>query len=52
MLIDAPQVNAAAAQLLAGLGFDRVGQTLRMYRGPRPQLPLEEVFGLACLELG
>ncbi|CAK6699426.1 GNAT family N-acetyltransferase [Synechococcus sp. CCY9201] len=52
VLIDAPQVNAAAAQLLAGLGFDRVGQTLRMYRGPRPQLPLEEVFGLACLELG
>ena len=52
VLIDAPQVNAAAAPLLAGLGFEAVGQTLRMYRGPRPQLPLEEVFGLACLELG
>jgi ribosomal-protein-alanine N-acetyltransferase len=52
VLIDAPGANPAAANLLRSRGFSVVGETLRMYRGPIPQLPLQDVFGLACLELG
>jgi len=25
---------------------------MRMYRGGPPQLPLQDLYGLACLELG
>ena len=52
VLIDAPGANPAAAELLRCRGFAVVGETLRMYRGPIPTLPLQDVFGLACLELG
>ncbi|MFN5117400.1 MAG: GNAT family N-acetyltransferase [Cyanobacteriota bacterium] len=52
VLIDAPGANPAAATLLAGLGFRPISSTLRMYRGAPPQVPLNDVYGLACLELG
>ncbi len=52
VLIDAPGANPAAAELLHRRGFTVVGETLRMYRGPIPKLPLQDVFALACLELG
>ncbi|MEX1316466.1 MAG: GNAT family N-acetyltransferase [Synechococcaceae cyanobacterium] len=52
VLIDAPGANPAAAPLLAGLGFQPVSHTLRMYRGTAPTVPLGDVYGLACLELG
>ncbi|AFY29491.1 GNAT family N-acetyltransferase [Cyanobium gracile] len=52
VLIDAPGANAAAAPLLASLGFAPVSRTLRMYRGVPPVVSLADVYGLACLELG
>lgn len=52
VLIDAPGANPRAEPLLKGLGFTVVGETLRMYRGPAPQVSLGDVYGLACLELG
>lgn len=52
VLIDAPGANAAAAPLLASLGFSPVSRTLRMYRGAPPAVSLADVYGLACLELG
>jgi ribosomal-protein-alanine N-acetyltransferase len=52
VLIDVPDANAPAAPLLGELGFQPLSRTQRMYRGPRPVVPLGEVFGLACLELG
>jgi ribosomal-protein-alanine N-acetyltransferase len=52
VLIDVPDANAAAAPLLRELGFRPLSRTQRMYRGPRPVVPLQDVFGLACLELG
>nr|WP_286194467.1 GNAT family N-acetyltransferase [Synechococcus sp. CCY 0621] len=52
VLIDAPGANAAAAPLLASLGFAPVSRTLRMYRGAPPAVSLADVYGLACLELG
>ncbi len=52
VLIDAPGANPQAAQLLEQLGFAVVGESLRMVRGMLPPVPLNDVYGLACLELG
>jgi len=52
VLIDTPGANPAAGPLMVDLGFERVGGTLRMYRGTLPPVPLDDVFALACLELG
>jgi ribosomal-protein-alanine N-acetyltransferase len=52
VLIDAPGANGQGPPLLEALGFVPCSQTLRMYRGRRPVGSLEEVYGLACLELG
>ncbi|MFO7628800.1 MAG: GNAT family N-acetyltransferase [Prochlorococcaceae cyanobacterium] len=52
VMIDAPAANGQTAPLLERLGFSVVGETLRMYRGPRPAVSLADVYGLACLELG
>ncbi|MEX0587876.1 MAG: GNAT family N-acetyltransferase [Cyanobium sp.] len=52
VLIDAPGGNAQADPLLQGLGFEVVGETLRMYLGEAPRVSLKDVYGLACLELG
>ena len=52
MLVDVPQRNAAAGRLLEERGFRPVGHTVRMYRGTPPDLPIGDLYGLACLELG
>jgi ribosomal-protein-alanine N-acetyltransferase len=52
VLIDAPGANPHAAPLLTAQGFAPVSQTLRMYRGRAPGVSREDVYGLACLELG
>ena len=52
VIIDSPGGNALAAPLLQKLGFTAAGRTLRMYRGNMPSRQLDEVYGLACLELG
>ncbi len=50
--IDIPQPNSAALQLVDSLGMTRSFETTRMYRGPEPHLPLDEIFGITTLELG
>jgi len=52
VLLDAPGANPAAGALMGRLGFKPTSETLRMYRGPQPQVSLADVYGLACLELG
>ncbi|KZR91859.1 Acetyltransferase (GNAT) family protein [Synechococcus sp. MIT S9509] len=52
VIIDSPGGNALAAPMLRKLGFTASGRTLRMYRGVMPSRKLDEVYGLACLELG
>jgi [ribosomal protein S18]-alanine N-acetyltransferase len=52
VLIDVPEANRGAGPLLRELGFRPLSRTQRMYRGPRPVVALQDVFGLACLELG
>ncbi|MGA1304098.1 MAG: GNAT family N-acetyltransferase [Cyanobium sp.] len=52
VLIDGPGANPQVGPVLEALGFQPIAQTLRMYRGPAPQVSLADVYGLACLELG
>lgn len=51
-LIDPPGANPQASQLMERIGFQPLTTTQRMYRGEQPDVPLNEAFGLACLELG
>ena len=52
ILIDTPGLNPFASPLLEGLGFKAVSSTIRMYKGEQPPVSLQNVYGLACLELG
>jgi len=52
ILIDTPGLNRFASPLLEGLGFQAVSSTIRMYKGEQPPISLQDVYGLACLELG
>ena len=52
VLVDAPAANPQASSVLEQLGFRQISQTLRMYRGTAPSVSLQDVYGLACLELG
>ena len=52
VLVDAPAANPLAQAVLEPLGFRQISQTLRMYRGTSPAVSLQDVYGLACLELG
>jgi len=51
-LIDSPGASLQASQLMERIGFQPLTTTQRMYRGEQPDIFLNEVFGLACLELG
>jgi predicted N-acetyltransferase YhbS len=50
--IDVPQPNAKAADLATAFGLAPVFETARMYKGPAPDLPLAEIYGVTTLELG
>ena len=52
LLIDTPGFNASANELMDALGFKAESETMRMYRGDLPKVALNDVFALACLELG
>jgi hypothetical protein len=52
VFLDAPEPNSAAARLAVAHGLSPVFETARMYRGPKPDLPAERIFGISTLELG
>ena len=52
LIIDAPGLNKSASELFKKLGFESVSETFRMYRGFQPPVSMNDVYGLACLELG
>ena len=51
-LIDTPGLNRNAKALMENHEFHVISETMRMYRGVMPKVCLDDVFGLACLELG
>ena len=52
ILLDAPGSNPYVTYLLKGFGFKEISHTYRMYRGNKPKVSMNQVYGLACLELG
>jgi GNAT superfamily N-acetyltransferase len=52
VFLDLPESNPAAARLAALHGLSPVFETARMYRGPRPDLPLSRTYGITTFELG
>lgn len=52
IFLDTPESNAAALELARYYGLKPVFETARMYRGPAPDLPLDEIFGITTFELG
>ena len=52
ILLDCSSLNPYANYLLSSLGFKEISKTYRMYKGFLPPSPMNQVYGLACLELG
>ena len=52
ILLDCPGLNPYSNYLLSNLGFQEISKTYRMYKGIQPPTPMNQVYGLACLELG
>ena len=52
IIIDSPGLNKSASKVFIELGFKSESETFRMYRGSQPPVSMNDVYGLACLELG
>lgn len=52
VFLDTPEVNAAAVALAEKRGMAKVFETARMYSHGRPDLPLDQWFGVTSFELG
>ena len=50
--IDVPEDNKDGLALAESIGLQPVFETMRMYRGQAPSIPLKNVYGVTTLELG
>lgn len=50
--IDVPEPAAGFSAYLDDLAFEKGFDTMRMYRGPAPEISMSGVFGVTTLELG
>ena len=52
LFLDIPVCNQAALRLVECHQMQKVFETARVYRGPAPDLPLEQIYGITSFELG
>ena len=52
VILDTPEPNAAALLLAEKYELSPEFETFRMYRGPVPDLPLDQMYGITTFELG
>tara|TARA_Y100001968_G_scaffold59441_2_gene50475 strand:+ start:4127 stop:5017 length:891 start_codon:yes stop_codon:yes gene_type:complete len=52
VLIDSPGLNPYSRYLFERLGFEEISKTFRMYKGVQNTCSMNQIYGLACLELG
>jgi ribosomal protein S18 acetylase RimI-like enzyme len=52
IVLDVPEINAAAVALAKRYGMTSVFETARMYTREPPTIPIERVFGVTSFELG
>ncbi len=50
--IDIPEVNADGLNYVEELKLKKVFETVRMYSGKAPELPVKKIFGVTTFELG
>jgi len=50
--MDIPEVNIAAKNLTQKYCMKKVFETVRMYTGELPGLPMDKIFGVTTFELG
>lgn len=50
--LDVPEPNAAAINLARNFNMSVCFETARVYNGPPPALPLQNIFGITTFELG
>ncbi|MFT4727879.1 MAG: hypothetical protein ACI9UN_002377 [Granulosicoccus sp.] len=52
LILDVPEPNNAAVDLVESLGLAHTFETARMYRGTAPHYQLQSLFGVTSFELG
>ena len=52
VFLDIPVCNRAAQELAERYQMQKVFETARVYRGPAPELPLDQIYGITSFELG
>ncbi len=52
VFLDIPVCNQAALELVERYQMQKVFETARVYRGPAPELPLDQIYGITSFELG
>ncbi len=52
IILDVPEVNAAGIELAERFGLEQSFETARMYKGEKPELPLQKIYGVTSFELG
>jgi len=50
--LDVPDANPAAMALVKANGMEVQFECARMYRGQRPELPVERIYGVTSMEIG
>ncbi|MEM8972861.1 MAG: GNAT family N-acetyltransferase [Pseudomonadota bacterium] len=52
VIVDVPEANQAAVDMVQAFGFEDNFETARMYKGTTPNLPTSRTFGVTTFELG
>ena len=52
VVLDVPEMNVPATKMAEHAGLAPLFETARMYRGPAPELPWSNIFGVTTFELG
>jgi hypothetical protein len=50
--IDVPETNAEGLRMVREVGFTESFGCARMYRGPAPEVPVGQVYGVTSFEFG
>ena len=52
IILDVPEVNVAGLALVERFQLTQSFETARMYKGKKPNLPLDQIYGVTSFELG
>lgn len=50
--LDVPEVNPSDMSLMEKYGMTKIFETCRMYKGGKPRVPVERIYGITSNEIG